>query len=84
MKSDEIARFLNMNQAIENQAEKVPEVEALMTPAQVAAFLNMPLATLQSWRAQRTGPRGYRVGRHVRYRREDVETWLATRSDGQR
>ena len=55
--------------------------EALMTPSQVAAFLNMPLATLQTWRANRTGPRGYRVGRHVRYRREDVERWLAERAD---
>ena len=44
----------------------------------------MPLATLQSWRASRTGPRGYRIGRHVRYRREDVEAWLAERADRNR
>ena len=53
-----------------------PEGERLMTPQEVADFLALPVLTLQTWRAKRTGPRVYRVGRHVRYRREDVEDWL--------
>jgi excisionase family DNA binding protein len=52
----------------------------LMTPQEVADFLQVPVATVQLWRSQRTGPRGYRVGRHVRYRRKDVESWLEQRA----
>jgi len=29
--------------------------------------------TLYTWRYKRVGPRGHRVGRHLRYRWEDVE-----------
>jgi excisionase family DNA binding protein len=75
------ARVLNMNHEVMDQNF---ETTPLMTPQEVADFLGMPLATLQSWRAQRTGPPGYRVGRHVRYRREDVEAWLEERSDAAR
>jgi excisionase family DNA binding protein len=53
----------------------------LMTPQQAAAFLAVPVLTLQTWRAHRTGPRFYRVGRHVRYRREDLEEWLERQAD---
>jgi excisionase family DNA binding protein len=47
-----------------------------MTPQEVADFLQVPVLTLQTWRAKRKGPRVYRVGRHVRYRRADLEEWL--------
>jgi excisionase family DNA binding protein len=59
----------------------VKEAAPLMTPQEVADFLAMPVLTLQTWRAKRTGPRVYRVGRHVRYRREDVEEWLERQSE---
>lgn len=74
-----------MDTKVRNPNEEVKAVieqaEPLMTPQQVADYLRMPVATLQTWRAQRTGPRGYRVGKHVRYRSEDVERWLAQRAD---
>jgi excisionase family DNA binding protein len=53
----------------------------LLGPEEVAAFLGVPLRTIYRWRSRREGPRGYRVGRHVRYRFDDVERWLADRSD---
>ncbi len=53
----------------------------LMSPQEIADYLQMPVATLQTWRAKGTGPRGYRIGKHVRYRLEDVETWLAEHAD---
>jgi len=58
---------------------KVPD--RLLGPEEVAAFLGVPLRTIYRWRSQREGPRGYRVGRHVRYRLDDVERWLSDRSD---
>lgn len=54
----------------------LPETEALMTPQEVAAFLAIPVATLHTWRASRTGPKARLVGKHLRYRLSDVERWL--------
>ncbi|MGO9875725.1 MAG: helix-turn-helix transcriptional regulator [Acidimicrobiia bacterium] len=55
--------------------------DRLLGPEEVAAFLGIPLRTIYRWRSRHAGPRGYRVGRHVRYRLDDVERWLADRSD---
>ena len=55
--------------------------ERLMTTAEVAEMLNIPLETLYAWRQRRLGPLGYRVGRHIRYRRSAVESWLETQVD---
>jgi excisionase family DNA binding protein len=51
-------------------------METLMTTEQLAEFLQVPLATLYQWRHKGTGPKGIKVGKHVRYRRADVEAWL--------
>jgi excisionase family DNA binding protein len=47
-----------------------------MTIADLSAMLGVPVDTLYGWRHRGAGPRGYRVGRHVRYRRSSVEAWL--------
>ncbi|SCF22750.1 helix-turn-helix transcriptional regulator [Micromonospora mirobrigensis] len=49
---------------------------ALATPPEIATFLGVPEKTLTQWRYVKTGPRWSKVGRHVRYRWEDVEKWL--------
>ncbi len=54
----------------------------LATPVEVAEYLQVPLKTLYQWRYQGEGPRAYRVGRHLRYRWEDVEAWLASLAQG--
>jgi excisionase family DNA binding protein len=53
----------------------------LLSPHEVAAFLGVPLQTIYGWRYRGEGPPGYRVGRHVRYRVDDVERWLEDRRD---
>lgn len=55
--------------------------ERLLTVQEVADYLGVPRATIYAWRRQGEGPLGYRVGRHVRYRPEDVDTWLSARAD---
>jgi excisionase family DNA binding protein len=53
----------------------------LLSPPEVAAFLGVPLQTIYRWRYRHEGPRGYRVGRHVRYRVTDIERWLEEHRD---
>ena len=43
-------------------------IEALMTIEEVAEILRMPVASLRYWRVLGTGPRGFLVGRRLRYR----------------
>ena len=50
--------------------------ERLWTADQVADFLVVPLATLYGWNSRGAAPRRVKVGKHVRYRRADVEAWL--------
>jgi excisionase family DNA binding protein len=49
----------------------------MWTRGEVAAFLAVPPKTLAAWASRGEGPKFYRIGRHARYRVEDVEAWLA-------
>jgi excisionase family DNA binding protein len=49
---------------------------ALLSPQQLADYLGVPVATVYRWRYESTCPRGIKVGKHVRYRQQDVEAWL--------
>lgn len=48
----------------------------LLTTRELSDFLSVPVKSLYRWRGAGTGPESVRVGRHLRYRREDVERWL--------
>ena len=54
-------------------------VEKLFTPQELAAYLDVPVSTLYDWRWRGEGPRGFRVGKRIRYRRSDVEQWIHQR-----
>lgn len=43
---------------------------------ELAEFLGVPVGTVYRWRYIGIGPRGIKVGKHVRYRPADVEVWL--------
>jgi hypothetical protein len=49
-----------------------------LTLAVVAAYLRLPAASLhrQRYVGDAPGSLGFRVGRHVRFRRVDIETWV--------
>ena len=55
--------------------------DRLMTLAELAEMLGIPVNTVYGWRCRGEGPPGYRIGRHVRYRRSAVEQWLETQTD---
>ncbi|MDP9459405.1 MAG: helix-turn-helix domain-containing protein [Actinomycetota bacterium] len=53
----------------------------LGTVTEVSAYLGIPVQTLYQWRTSSKGPRGIKVGKHVRYRWTDVEAWLDSQAD---
>jgi excisionase family DNA binding protein len=58
--------------------------EKLMTLPELAELLGVPVGTLYGWRHRGEGPPGYRIGRHVRYRRATVEAWIESQADTRR
>ncbi len=55
----------------------------LLTLDEAAAFLRTPAATLRYWRHLGVGPNGFRLGRRVMYRREDLVRWVAEQQDAE-
>ncbi|MFC7994498.1 helix-turn-helix transcriptional regulator [Streptomyces pilosus] len=55
--------------------------ERYLTPVDLADLLGVPVETVYQRRRKDTGPRGFRVGRHLRYDPEDVRIWVAAQMD---
>jgi predicted DNA-binding transcriptional regulator AlpA len=51
----------------------------LLTTAEVAVITRAPVSTVRYWRHLGTGPRSFRLGRRVVYRRHEVDRWLSER-----
>ena len=51
----------------------------LLTMPEVAELIRLPLDTLRYMRHQGTAPIGFRVGRHVLFRRGAVRAWIQER-----
>ena len=58
-------------------ARREPE---LLTITEAAELLRAPVATLRYWRHLGTGPRSFRLGRRVLYRRDDLQAWVEQQS----
>ena len=56
----------------------LPDAPDLLNEHQVAKFLQLSVASVRRWRLFRTGPKYLKIGAAVRYRREDVESWLSS------
>lgn len=54
----------------------------LATSQEVADYLGVPLRTVETWAYHGTGPRYAKIGRHRRYRWEDVEAFVAAKVKG--
>jgi excisionase family DNA binding protein len=53
----------------------------LLTITEAAELLRAPVATLRYWRHRNIGPRSFRLGRRVLYRRDDLHTWINLQHD---
>ncbi|MEU3068164.1 helix-turn-helix domain-containing protein [Streptomyces sp. NPDC006906] len=47
-----------------------------LVPGEITALLTVPLETVYAWRKERTGPPGFRVGKHLRYDPGAVHAWI--------
>ena len=52
------------------------QLDELLSPQDLADYLDVPLNTVYRWRHRGGGPAAFRVGKHIRYRRSDVERWI--------
>ena len=53
--------------------------ERLLSVEELADYLEVPVKTIYTWRHRNTGPKGFRVGKHLRFRWHDVQAWVAQR-----
>lgn len=52
-----------------------------LTPEDIAEMFDVPIETVYQWRRKRTGPPGFRIGKHVRYDPADVRAYVAQRKN---
>ena len=65
-------------------AAKAPtELGRLWSVDEVAAFLGVPKKTIYSWRTAGKGPKGFRVGKHLRWHPRTVFEWSLRLEDEQ-
>lgn len=48
---------------------------------ELADYLGIPVQTIYQWRTKKYGPPGKRIGKHVKFRPEDVYEWVANQPD---
>ncbi|WP_030673576.1 helix-turn-helix transcriptional regulator [Streptomyces cellulosae] len=54
-----------------------------LTPDDLVEVFDLPsVETVYQWRRKRTGPRGFRVGRHLRFDPADVRAWVDSQRAG--
>ncbi|MFC7500544.1 helix-turn-helix transcriptional regulator [Nocardioides sp. GCM10030258] len=57
--------------------------ERLLTAADLAEYLGVPVKTIYTWRAKGQGPKGFRLGKHLRWRVATVLAWSLDQEQSQ-
>jgi len=57
-------------------------LETLLTEHDVARFTGLSVASVRRWRLLRQGPKYIKIGAAVRYKAEDLSSWLESRPTG--
>ena len=79
---DSLAHLVVMDSDITTTAP----IEQVISLSELCAHLHISAQTIYDLRSQGRGPRGFRVGRELRFRVSEVEAWLMRleREDGPR
>ena len=56
-------------------------LERLLSTAELAAFLGIPVTTVYDWRTRGCGPAAFKIGKHLRFKTADVLAWLDDRKE---
>jgi excisionase family DNA binding protein len=56
-------------------------LEPLISVDELAAYLGLPKQTIYDWRVSGKGPKGYRIGKHLRFAVSDVRAWVEQQRD---
>jgi excisionase family DNA binding protein len=59
-----------------------PERPELLTEAEAADLLTVSVQTMARWRKEGEGPPWFRLGGRVRYRRDELLSWLEQQRGG--
>jgi excisionase family DNA binding protein len=65
-----------MTTQMTRQSDLHHRFEPVLTLAEIADYLHVPVQTLYDLRSKGRGPRGFRVGRRLQFRQSEVEAWL--------
>jgi len=57
-------------------------MQSFLNEQEVSKHLNVSIATLRRWRLEKRGPMFVKVGSLVRYRPEDLDSWVAALPTG--
>lgn len=63
-----------------SETHELVDRPVLLTTSDAAAYLGLACATLNKWRCHGGGPVFVKLGRAVRYRRDDLNAFLAERA----
>jgi Helix-turn-helix domain len=55
--------------------------DEMLALQEACRFLRVPEGTLRYWRHLGSGPRSFKIGRHVRYWRTDLILWLTEQTN---
>jgi predicted DNA-binding transcriptional regulator AlpA len=55
--------------------------DEMLTLHEACTYLRIPEGTLRYWRHLGTGPRSFKLGRHVRYWKADLVLWLTEQTN---
>jgi excisionase family DNA binding protein len=47
----------------------------------IAEELGVPVRSVYAWRSMGVAPKGYKIGKHIRVKRSDLDAWLEQRAD---
>ena len=72
-----VAHLLGMR----TQQTTLSGLDPLVSVDELAEYLGVPIRTIYDWRQTGHGPRGIRIGRHLKFAVSDVSAWLDTQRD---
>ncbi|SLN64569.1 Helix-turn-helix domain protein [Roseovarius albus] len=74
--------MLTNKPANDNNQPAMDYLDGFIDEKSAADFLCQSVRTIQKWRVTGFGPKFYKSGRSVRYRRRDLLAWAETRRCG--